>query len=322
MSLKDRSVVHTFKFRIRFHISSKGMITGEEKEFEFQLPNGHSAKLHSINAESFSEATKFVVVSGGYKSDEDAIKNGKQLKESIRFFAVKNRLGLDLGKDKATSFLSSSAKDKMFEASGNTVKVIDDVHGLSTYSEEYPASCFSSSMIGLVNPKTKSFFTDEVANLSSSKIIVNDKIHLSMELVTASYFETTLRSRFLTLVLAAESILELEKRSDAICTNITGLIDSVKSSELDQQEKDSIIGSLKWLKKDSISIGLKKMAVKYLSEKTYNNVSAVSFIKQCYDARSKLVHDGEVNEDKYNIGILAANLEVYMTDLLSEIVGI
>ena len=61
------------------------------------------------------------------------------------------------------------------------------------------------------------------------------------------------------------------------------------------------------------------MAIIYLPEKVYDGMSAENFIKKCYNARSTLVHTGSLDDSKFNIGSLASNLKVYMTDMLTTI---
>ena len=85
--------------------------------------------------EKFCESTKFVIISGGYETVEQAHQYGCKIKDAILLYGTKYRVGVDLGKDKASGFLASSVKDKIFNEHG--VKMIDDVHGLAVYSEEH-----------------------------------------------------------------------------------------------------------------------------------------------------------------------------------------
>lgn len=309
----------TFRLRIRFHVAHKGIISGEGKEMDFCLPNGHVATLHCVDAEKFCESTKFVIISGGYETVEQAHLYGCKIKDAILLYGTKYRVGVDLGKDKASGFLASSVKDKIFNEHG--VKMIDDVHGLAVYSEEHLASCLSLSATGLVNVRGAEFLTNEIRDLLCKDIQFDSQIKLAMELMTASFFESSVRARFLTLVLAAESILKPEDRSQNAVNIVDELINRVKTSDITEEEKNSIKGSLRWLYKDSISQSLRKMAARHLTSKTYDGVNPEVFIKRCYEARSKLVHSGSVDESKFNIGTLAANLELYIKDMLIALSG-
>jgi len=101
--------------------------------------------------------------------------------------------------------------------------------------------------------------------------------------------------------------------------NSLRILGSTKTSDLEKHEKKSILGTLKYLKKESLTQSLRKMASVYLPDKEYGGLSSEKFIKKCYDARSKLVHEGKVDESKHNIGLLAARLELYMRNRLVSI---
>ncbi len=312
-----RRYMATFKLRFRFNISHKGMITGDDKEYEFALPNGHPAKLHCIDAEKFGESTRFALTSGSYQSEEEALDYAQQIKESTLCFGAKHRMGIDAGKDKASGGFTSFMKEKILSENG--LRVIDDVHGVTAYSEDIPTSCVTVSATELLRPRGREFFADEICTILSEPRCVNSKTKLSMELLTASFFETSPRSRFLTLVLAAESVLDPNNRSESASSLVDHLRGITKCADIPDDERLSILGSLNWLKKDSISQSLRKMAAEHLPDHKYDGLPSESFIKKCYEARSYLVHTGEADERKYNIGGLAANLEVYMRDMLVKL---
>lgn len=296
------------------------MLQGEDGECEFNLANGHQAKLITNGAEKISEGTNFVLLSGGYQDSEGALKEGAIVKESLLCYAAKNRLGIDLGKDVASTFLADTVKQRIFDEHG--VRMVDDVHGLSVYEEDYPTSCMSMKGLVLVNPRDMEYFTTELNHIVGKSRKVTAKVKLSMELLSFSYFEKSERSRFLTLVLAVEALLQPEDRPK----NVRLLVDLLKKQtnccNITDADKKSIIGSLNWLYKDSISKSLKKMANNYLSDSEYGGMSASKFISKCYDARSQLVHTGEVSDKKQNIGFLAANLELYVTHMVTKLAGI
>jgi hypothetical protein len=124
------------------------------------------------------------------------------------------------------------------------------------------------------------------------------------------------------LVLAVEALLELQDRETSAKKVVDYLIEYTKDSQLDKQDKDSIMGSLRWLYKESISKSLREIAQNYLGDRKYNNMCAKKFINQCYDIRSKLMHTGKVDIKVINLGKLAAQLNVFVSDLLVEMTGI
>jgi hypothetical protein len=296
------------------------MLMGEEQKYEFVLPNGHGAIISCADSKKFGESTQFVVISGGYESEDEAIAYAEDLKESVLCFGAKFRMGIAAGKDIASGAIGKDVIDDILHKHG--VSWVMDVHGISVHAEDYPTSYISLSDSALSDPRQKDFFIDEVCKIISKPRKMNSRSKLATELLTASYFEKSARSRFLTLILAAEALLELDDRSDNVKLLIDELRNHAKSSDITDTEKSSILGSLNWLYKDSISQALRKMADCYLPERIYGEMSSRDFIKKCYEARSKLVHTGDVDESKYSIGGLTASLEVYLTDMLTTIVGI
>jgi len=117
-------------------------------------------------------------------------------------------------------------------------------------------------------------------------------------------------------VLAAEALLEPKERGRKAKEVVDSLIELTNKSELTDQEKESIKGTLTWLYRESISRSLKEMASAFLGDKEYGGLTASRFILHCYDTRSKLVHAGQINEEKVNLGTLAAQLDGFLADLL------
>lgn len=56
--------METFKFRFRFELANEGLLKGEDKQYEFTLPNKNIAHIQALNAEKFSESTKFAILCG------------------------------------------------------------------------------------------------------------------------------------------------------------------------------------------------------------------------------------------------------------------
>ena len=316
----DFKASDTYKFRLKFKVSHKGIIQSDVQKYHFTLLEDKPSTLKGLDAKTLGDSTQFSIVSGGYETEDEAYKKGILIKRSVLSYGAKFRIGVDVGRDIRTGGFSRFMKDKIFNERG--VKLIDDIHGVSVYSEKYPTMIGSVGATALINARPVDFFVDEISQLVSIADTFNPKILLAMELITASIFETTHRTRFLTLVLAVESILEIDERPEDVQELVEKIIEITGNSGVDHATKKSIIGSLKLLKKESTSRSLRKQSLRYLRDKEYGGLNSERFIKKCYEARSQLVHTGKVNEEKYNINTLAANLEMYLKDLISVLAGI
>jgi|WetSurMetagenome_2_1015567.scaffolds.fasta_scaffold36885_5 hypothetical protein len=309
--------MHTYRYRLRFFVHAKGVITHPEKRYDLKLPNGTKALLSTLDAESIGEGKELVISGGGFKTEESACSIGKVVKDSVLMTGVKLRIGVDTGKEKTSGWVNPTIKNEVLNNHG--VRIINDVHGLSVYSEEYPVKIFSTSGPTIFCPSNAEKFSSELCNYFSATL--SDKQRLALELYGASHYEKSDRARFLTLILCAEALLEPSARSDKERELIDSLVNFIKDADIGNEERQSILGSLMWLYKQSISQSLRKMAEEHLGGKTYDKLPAAKFITVCYEARSTLVHTGGVNESQVNIGVLAAQLNIYLSDLLLSLVA-
>ncbi len=313
--------MNTFRYRIKFFVHIPGKIRDEEKKITCQLSNNTALSLSSYNGEKITESTTFIISCGGFSSEEEAFIQGNNVKKSLLISGPLLGIGIDVGKDLTGARMSTGMKNSMFEKTG--VKIIEDVHGLSVYSEEHPTQVLSCSGSGVVQPWTASQFIETIKSLSNKQLELSEKELLCLELYGASHFERSIRATFLTLVLAIESLIEPEKRGKEATNHVNLLIKLTNDyCSLSSSEKSSIKGSLQWLYQDSISQSLKKLASKYLSHKEYGGLSSQKFISKCYEFRSNLVHNGKLKDKKINLGVYTSQLNVFLSDLLQEKIGI
>ena len=230
-----------YRFRLRFFVHAAGVIKHNQRIFEFNLPNGTQATLSSLNSEEISKGTEFVLSAGGFPDEKEALNIGNYLKTALLICGAKLKIGIDAGKDKSSSQLGDHVKDTIFEAQG--VKIIDNVHGVSAYSEEYPVQTFSISGLGLVNPHSVEDFVYVLIS-QYAKPTLSEKEVLALELYGASHFEKSARARFLTLVLAVEALLQPKARDQQSKILVDSFIQQTKISSLSEAEKQSFVGSL------------------------------------------------------------------------------
>jgi len=307
----------TFRYRIRFFVNAKGIIQHPAKKLDFDFSEKIKVQLSSFDANSMNDGKEFVITGAGFSTKEEALELGKKVKDSILVAAAKLRIGADAGKDTSNFYINPTIVKKFFEEKG--VGFIQNIHGLSVYEDVKPIKTISSHPPSLVCPSKAEIFLSNVRDFALSSKKLTDKLRLALELYGASHYEKSERARFLTQVLGVESLLVVSKRSEKEQNIVDSLIKSVNESELIDNEKQSLVGSLNWLYYKSISQSLKELARKYIGDKIYNKLSAEKFISKCYNARNMLVHTGAVNENKFNIGSLAAQLDVFLSDLLSAI---
>lgn len=130
-------------------------------------------------------------------------------------------------------------------------KVLDDVHGLVTYQDP-PRTRFVRAEVTATGIKSVETFLTDFDALFHANPVFPPKQELAIDLYGASQFEASTRARFLTLLVAVEALLEPCDRSPGAQELVRSLIEQTAGSNLPNAEKDSIVGSLNWLFKESI----------------------------------------------------------------------
>jgi hypothetical protein len=141
---------------------------------------------------------------------------------------------------------------------------------------------------------------------------------LAFSLFNASFFQPTADSRFLLLLMAIEALIEPALRSSEARDHVRQLIVQTQSAAIPNVEKDSMIGTLRWLHRESINQAGKRLVSSRLGNRMYSEKSATDFFSHCYQLRSNLVHGNLPYPTFDEVGNVAGNLEVFVSDLLTS----
>jgi len=91
----------------------------------------------------------------------------------------------------------------------------------------------------------------------------------------------------------------------------------IEESSLEPEEKNSLIGSLRWLRDESINKAGQRLTRAKLGNKSYEGKSAPDFFSAIYSLRRRLVHGKEPFPTFAETNAIAAPLEVFVSDLLT-----
>ena len=136
---------------------------------------------------------------------------------------------------------------------------------------------------------------EEVEQALMTEIDPNSNLLVSMELFNAAAHETTERAKFVMMMSSVEPLIEqvdLTGNSDygnALQDTVDGIKQLVKDAEdLPDSIRDSLLGQVSNLKRESIGQGLRRLCDEYLSD----SKEAYKLLKECYNIRSQIVHEG------------------------------
>jgi len=206
-------------------------------------------------------------------------------------WAVRNRIGIDLGGRQPRTRITAAGLQLFEKQVGGPVRA--DIHGIDVY-EHIEGLSFVAINADASIGKAAAPFVEEVAAAIASPVLLNAKQELAGEILSASYFDTSDRSRFITLVTAVEALLDPQPRPAAAQHIVAGMIQIVEQGELDEGHRASMLGSLHGLEAESIGQAGRALAERLLSGKVYERQTPAQFFNLCYGLRSSILHSGKV----------------------------
>ena len=307
----------SYSFRIQFIFAKQKGIKSEDIQYQiipsrFVLP----CILRSIrNDEKIEDAEELVIESSRYKTIDDATKSGEIVIDALLLALASLKMGADVGLKPSSSVITDQGI-KYFEAQTNN-RVLQGGLGLKVYeTEPRPIFMKPSVIYKVLNPISK--LVEALNYAIENPRTLSDKEKIALQLFNTSFFENAIEARFLTLIMAIEVLLEFQPRPEIVQTHINNLINLTENNEsIEKAQKDSLIGSLKWLLNESINQAGRRVANAKLNGKLYNDMTPTKFFTHCYDLRCKLVHGSVPFPSSNEIGALLSQLEIFVSDLLS-----
>ncbi|HLE08779.1 MAG TPA: hypothetical protein VI914_04050 [Thermodesulfobacteriota bacterium] len=304
----------TYAFRIRFLLPEDRIINYDGKILEIPLSiSDKKLLLKSFStSKKISESNNLVIFGRGFSSHEEANDCGSRVKNSLLVCGANLQMGIDVGKDTSRGVLSNHFMDMVRKGGA---KLLNDIHGLSVYKEEEDMPVFFGSVGGtFISGSSSSKFVEVLTKIYNENPELSDKQTLALELYGAAHFETSLRARFLTLVIAIESLCQYESRAENTLKFLKTLEDlTTKDSTLEKAEKESLLSALRNLKYQSIANSCGKLIK--LHQREFSIGDAVEFFKQCYKIRSAILHTGQPSRE-IRLGTEVSKLDRFVSELL------
>jgi len=299
----------TYGFRIRFLLPEDSAIDHDAETLDIPLPSGgQTLILRSVSKTSIGDSRELTIRGTGFPSEHEAYACGRRTKNALMLCGACLRTGFDVGKDKATSGVGKVVRERAREMG---IRLLDDVHGLSVFPEDKPVRFVSvSASVVIGKPATR--FVKDFGKAYEISPEFTDKQLLAFELYSAAQFESSLRARFLALVIAVECLSSQAEQPQHVLDHVKELMRLTKES-LEGPERKALIEGLGRLKTESISKSCRKLIDQYLGP------DAVKLFKRCYDARSKIVHDGKP-PDSFDLGSYTPKLDELVSQLLIAVV--
>ena len=179
-----------------------------------------------------------------------------------------------------------------------------------------PSPKFAKTGVTAVVGKPGDRVVEMVQAAARLNIAMTERERLAYDLYSASFSESSADARFVTLMMAAETLIEPQPRSEAVAAHVRELVSATQTSSLRREEVESVVGSLRWLYNESVGQAGRRLA-QSLGDRRYADEEPQRFFTRCYDLRSKLVHGQYPRPERGDVDQRAATLEVFVSDLLA-----
>lgn len=313
--LSDPPHHETWCFRIRLHVAPISGLTGDQAELS--LDESETVILRSGDLpKPLGDTETWLVLGSGFEDAAAAVDAAGYWSGILELVFARLRIGADFGRRAAQGGFTAAGLDWVASQARTDRPFLNDTHGTIVYPCE-PRPMFARMGPGqgrvLQSPETLQAATRSAVRLG---VRPSDVESLAFDLFGASFFELNQDARFLMLMMSLETMIKPQSRPQEVRRHVDSLIASTLESGLSTNQIQSIKGSLEWLYDESIGQAGRRLAGT-LEPRRYGESSPTAFFTTCYQLRSQLVHGTHPRPARDEVGRLAANLEVFVADLLA-----
>jgi hypothetical protein len=251
------------------------------------------------------------IVGRGYPSEAEAQMAAKRWRGYVELGFARVNFPADFG-DRAPGGGLADYGRKMLEEQCDQ-RVLDDKHGTMVFEEVVWPKFVRIGSLGATVGRNMVATIGSINVAAHLDLKVPERHVLAYDLFSASFWQPSEDARFMMLMMALETLIEPLPRTDAVQAHVDALISTTASSKLPESERRSILGTLDWLKEESISQAGRRLA-RTLGDRHYNDQTPAQFFTDCYAIRSGLVHG---RHPQPSVAGRVATLEQFVSNLLS-----
>lgn len=253
---------------------------------------------------AFSNAPALMFSGTGYPARADAEGAGRALKEAIQLASLDIGIALDTGLDVT---MGGPAPAMIEAVAGQGIQLLPDVHGLQVFEEtEHVPVSMSMSMQATVLSPLDSFINSLLIRTHNFKPL-DDKRLLACRLYALSRFESSQRSRLLTLVTALDLLSETAPRTGIALEMVNEALKMAKARRREAgrakapkdelAQIDALMSALGGLRNQSIASSIKRLAADVSPDIEEYGRSPDQVVDEAYKARNELIHGGQTGVD-------------------------
>lgn len=304
----------TYMFRVRFKVGPTTRIDAKVDELMLDETGGTRVFLRSLTAgQLVNEADELAMRGEGYATEAQAADEGKRWIDALVLGLISEFMGTEFGERSPTGWLTRAGLE-LIGAADPGVRPYNDIAGLQVLSES-PTPAFHRIQATALAGKNGAAIAAHVREAFSKHAELDERSLLACGMYAASHFMPSEDSRFLMLMIAVEALIEAGTRSTAQLQAIDGLVEQLASLSLSREERLPLTQAIAGLKRESINSAGKRLAAT-LGDRKYAGKSPTRFFRDCYAARSNLVHGNQGRPSVETILGLIGPLELFVRDLV------
>jgi hypothetical protein len=303
-----------FSFRLRVELPPGDHLSVEAEELEIVASTGNRPAIRLRSGARGSPINKhstFAVVGGPFDTEAQAREVAQCARRALLIWAVANRTGMDLGGRPSRAVITDYGKRWLSQVHQRPVRL--DYHGIDVYPTKANVAFARLDVKARVGRSVEALMREVSSSLDSHRRLTS-KQELAGELYSLSYFETSDRGRFITLLIAIEALVETDSRSPEAQALVEAL--QIIARESNVLGADVIANGLTGLKRESIRQAGRRITEHLLPERMYDGKTASEFFAYVYGVRSAILHRGEAPDEDRAFLDLCNLTQQFVGDLL------
>lgn len=286
----------TYRFRLTFNHRVPGFFGFEEKQRTFSIGDHLELTLTARNADKLSEASRFHFEGGGFPDEDTARGIAERLRLRLRVLNALLDLGLSVpAVDKPGLRVSDHVKGDVIRKTGATV--VDSMLGVMVFPDD--GSHFEYDLDGRVSVSSgdPEYLFRAIGQVWPVEMQFDARASDAIEILNMASKEASPRAKFLLTYLSLERLVERKKLSKNAENLIKSFREQIFSSDLDEQERKSLDGSLGRLRFQSFPNAVMAWVDRIVSPGEINGKPLRILLKEFISVRNKIAHDATLDPD-------------------------
>lgn len=303
-----------YSFRYKVRLSETSRLPFQQSVWHFPASK-HNVRIAAVGVDTALQDAGWIAIRGdNYETEARAKSAADEARQILQRAFAALRLGADFGNQGYRSTYVSPSTLKQLETEDGRPVLADSSALLVFPSHPQPAFIAAEARIHVRRPVEK---VVEALTHPGARLPCTSPENSAHELFGASFFlGDSPEGRLLLLTAALESLLGPQHRTEGVAQLVDAWCDELLASDLGVAERDSLLGQLGFLKKESINQAGQRLVTAVLKGRQFGGQSPSKFFRRAYTVRSKILH-ASVPVDRQEVLNVLPGLEDMVGDLLA-----